>query len=165
MKASMMRIMEFEGEAVAFGISKISAFDDGSCTEYSSVEFKGENGRKILIENVNFMNEVGRLFELNEACRIYLMTGKKNVKIAFGIKRADRQAAYQSFQKFEIYSALMTIGMGIPLCLLLIGIPVALYGLYLLVRAPFNEKARRRAFYGEDPIVARQLKASEIVRI
>ncbi|MGX5733043.1 hypothetical protein [Bosea thiooxidans] len=160
-----MRLMEFEGEAVAFGISEISAFNDGSLTEYSSVEFVETTGRRILIENVNFMNEVGRLFELNEPCRIYLMTGKKNVKIAFGIKRADGQAAYQSIHKVEIYSALMTIGMGIPLSLFLIGIPVALYGLYLLVRAPFNEKARRRAFYGEDPIVARQLKASEIVRI
>ncbi len=160
-----MRIMEFEGEAAAFGISKISAFDDGSCTEYSSVEFNEKNGRRILIENVNFMNEVGRLFELSEPCRIYLMTGKKNVKIAFGIKRADGQAAYQSFQKLEIHTGLMMIGMGIPLSLFLIGIPVILYGLYFLLRAPFNEKARRRAFYGEDPIVERQLKAREMVRI
>lgn len=160
-----MRLMEFEGEAVAFGISEISAFNDGSLTEYSSVEFVERTGRKILIENVKFMNEVGRLFELNEPCRIYLMTGKKNVKIAFGIKRADGQAAYQSIQELEIYSALMTTGMGIPLCLFLIGIPVVLYGLHLLVSAPFNEKARSRTFYGEDPIVAHQLKASETVRI
>ena len=164
MKASIMRIMEFEGEAVAFGISKISAFEDGSCTEYSSVEFSEESGRRILIENVNFMNEVGRLFELNEPCRIYLTPGKKNVKIAFGIKRADGQVAYQSFQKVDIYGGLMMIGMGIPLSLFIIGIPAILYGLYFLLRAPFNEKARRRAFYGEDPIDSRQLKASEIVR-
>ncbi|MGO4286473.1 hypothetical protein [Bosea sp. TAB14] len=160
-----MRLMEFEGEAVAFGISKISAFDDGSCTEYSSVEFNEESGRRILIENVNFMNEVGRLFELNEPCRIHLMTGKKNVKIAFGIKRADGQAAYQSLQKVEIHTGLMLIGLGIPLTLFLIGIPAILYGLYFLFRAPFNEEARRRAFYGQDPIIARQLAAREIVRV
>lgn len=109
--------------------------------------------------------EVGRLFELGAPCRVYLFGGRNNARIACGIMRGDGRTAYCSFRQLEFCTGLFASACGFALSVLVIGIPLLLYGLHLSARAFSREAMRHDAFYGNDPVVARQLKSHEILRI
>jgi hypothetical protein len=159
-----MSLLTIEGTITALGNSTF----DNNCTHYSFIEIAEKSGRTVRVENAAVRHKVQSAVSLGIAGTFYfdrmLSPFAGRLRQLYGARTCSGFSAYDGV---SLRVATIAVGLkyGILTFWTVIGMIPLIVALCQILKAVLTTGARRREFYGADPMVARMLKRQEAVRL
>lgn len=160
-----MGIFTITGTVVAIGQSMF----DNRDTLYAFVEIVEPNGRRVLVQNVAVGNEVLAALNLGSKGefffdKILVVDGPGFVSQLWGVKAHEGLVAFDN-ANLRIHVVFKNLIVGLIGSLLVIGIPLFIFGLIQSVPLILQAGKRKQLFFWSDRAVTKRLRQQQTARI